>query len=371
MRKDIPMAEVDISVVCITYNHEKYIREAIDSFLMQAYDQSKIEIIIADDASTDGTRKIVQEYAANHPNIVPILNEKNIGIQKNLLGAMGRAKGKYIALCEGDDYWTDASKLRKQFKKMEAQPSASVCFHRVRGVLEAGGEDYIFPDPTIKTTFSLTQLLHRNYIQTNSVMYRNLRDYGNVVEGDVLPLDWLLHLYHAREGKILFVDKIMSVYRRHEGSVWWKDENNQLEFWSRNALRHLRFFENVERLFKGNNSYLSIIHETTEELIEGIFLEVGTRDKYKVTTQIAKTFPRYVVMTILRNLSEGGSPHIKIQNLAASVKMLTQEISTLENEKIKLLSQIQQRDDQLLKIVNSRSWQITKPLRALNKHRFD
>lgn len=361
------MAEVDISVVCITYNHKKYIREAIDSFLMQAYDQSKIEIIIADDASTDGTRKIVQEYAANYPNVVPVLNEKNIGIQKNLLGAMERARGKYIALCEGDDYWTDASKLSKQFKKMEAQPSASVCFHRVRGVLEAGGEDYIFPDPTIKTTFSLTQLLHRNYIQTNSVMYRNLRDYGNVVEGDVLPLDWLLHLYHARHGNILFIDKVMSVYRRHEGGVWWKDERSQLDFWRRNAVRHIRLFENVERLFADNEQYREIVYHSLSELIDRICFEVGGKDNYEIATNIARTFPRYVAITVTQSVSEGPEPHIRIKELRDRIESVTLDfedrlkIALSENQE--LTARLSVIDGQLSDITHSKSWKITRPLR--------
>lgn len=121
-----------VSIVCITYNQELYLRQALDSFLMQAAD-FPFEVILADDCSTDGTRAICEEYSRKYPDFICYLcREKNIGVVANENCAIQAAKGKYIALCEGDDYWTDPLKLQKQVAFMESHPEYSVTFHRYR-----------------------------------------------------------------------------------------------------------------------------------------------------------------------------------------------------------------------------------------------
>ena len=119
-----------VSVCMITYNHENFIREAIDGVLMQKTD-FPIELIIGEDCSTDGTRKIVMEYARKYPDIIrPLLPDSNLGMMKNFIETMQAATGKYIALCEGDDYWTDPYKLQKQVDFLEANEEYSLCCHR-------------------------------------------------------------------------------------------------------------------------------------------------------------------------------------------------------------------------------------------------
>ena len=106
----------------VTYNHEKFISEAIEGVLIQQTNFS-FELIIANDASTDGSDKIINEFIANHPkgNLIKYFkHEKNVGMMQNFTFALGHCKGKYIALCEGDDYWTDPLKLQKQVDFLEA-----------------------------------------------------------------------------------------------------------------------------------------------------------------------------------------------------------------------------------------------------------
>ncbi len=123
-----------VSICCITYNHESYIRDAIEGFLMQKT-TFPFEIIIHDDASTDDTAKIIQEYANQYPELfVTILQKENQwskGIRPSPTYVWPRARGKYIALCEGDDYWTDPYKLQKQVDFMKENPDCSLCFHNV------------------------------------------------------------------------------------------------------------------------------------------------------------------------------------------------------------------------------------------------
>lgn len=121
-----------VSIVCITYNHEPYLRQALDSFLIQKTSFA-YEIVLAEDCSTDGTRKICEEYAAKYPDIIHyIYRDHNVGYNENEYEAMCAAKGKYIAYCEGDDYWTIPDKLQRQVDFLESHPDYSICWHRCK-----------------------------------------------------------------------------------------------------------------------------------------------------------------------------------------------------------------------------------------------
>jgi len=121
-----------LSIVTITYNHESFIAKTIEGVLMQQVN-FPIELIIAEDCSTDGTRAICQRYADEHPELIRLItSESNVGAVKNERRAMLAAKGKYIAFCEGDDYWTDPCKLQKQVDFLESHPDYSVTFHRCK-----------------------------------------------------------------------------------------------------------------------------------------------------------------------------------------------------------------------------------------------
>ena len=129
-----------VSICCLTYNHAPFIRKALDGFLMQepptsvSKDEPWYEILIHDDASTDGTDAIIKEYAAKYPDrIFPLYEEINQyshgGKGKMDLFNYNRVRGKYVAYCEGDDYWTDSQKLQKQVDFMESHSDYSICFH--------------------------------------------------------------------------------------------------------------------------------------------------------------------------------------------------------------------------------------------------
>lgn len=133
-----------VSICCITYNHAQFIRKCLDGFLMQKTD-FPIEILIHDDCSTDGTTEIIREYEAKYPDLIfPLYEEENQYQQGKAaeidLYNYRRARGKYIAYCEGDDYWTDLLKLQKQVDFMEANPEYSVCWHRSKQFIVETGE---------------------------------------------------------------------------------------------------------------------------------------------------------------------------------------------------------------------------------------
>lgn len=140
-----------VSISCLVYNHEKYLRQCLDGFVNQKT-TFKFEVLIHDDASTDGSANIIREYEKNYPEIIkPIYQKENQYSKKIKISwkyQYPRAKGKYIALCEGDDYWTDPNKLQQQFDMMEKDNSISMCVHTVCYVGENGKSmGKILPNP--------------------------------------------------------------------------------------------------------------------------------------------------------------------------------------------------------------------------------
>ena len=161
-----------VSINCITYNHEKYIADAIDSFLMQKTDFD-FEIVIGEDCSTDNTRSIVQEYADKYPEkIVLITSDQNVGMQKNERRVFEASRGKYIAECEGDDYWTDPYKLQKQVDYMENNPDCTLCFHNADKVNEDKTKIETMIDENIDNrTYDAGEIAALGVIATNSKFY--------------------------------------------------------------------------------------------------------------------------------------------------------------------------------------------------------
>lgn len=208
-----------VSVVCITYNQESYIEQAIEGMLMQELD-CKCEIIIADDCSSDRTADIVEYYAQSDPRIVPIFRKINIGSADNFGATLSLCRGQYVAICEGDDYWTDPAKLQLQVNFLDDNPEYSLCFHPVEVAYETKAERTIFPDRN--AGFSVSDLVRANFIQTNSVMYRwRYRDnFLSHYNPNLVPADWHLHLMHVEVGRIGFIDRVMGVYRKHSGGIW-------------------------------------------------------------------------------------------------------------------------------------------------------
>jgi len=124
-----------VSVLIVTYNHENYIRQCLEGIVMQKT-TFPIEVIVGEDCSTDNTRSIVQEFEQRYPQVIkPVYHEKNVGGRRNAYEyCYPLLKGRYIAFCEGDDYWTDPYKLQKQVDFLEQHPKTAICFHRVNWV---------------------------------------------------------------------------------------------------------------------------------------------------------------------------------------------------------------------------------------------
>lgn len=249
-----------VTVVTTAYNHEAYIEECIRSVAAQECDFA-IEHLIGDDASSDRTREIIQDYAATYSHIRPLLQtERTYGLG-NVRALFSCVSAPYVSLCEGDDYFTDPRKLQKQADALDARPDVWLCAHPVEVLFQSSGKKQIFPDLGAshfrfmrgRSIFSLRDLLRINFIQTNSVLYRwrfgdGLPPWFN---GQGMPQDWYWHILHAEKGKILYLHEIMSVYRRHEQSVWAGAQWNPLEHIVRWAYPMLRLLQTLNRHFDG------------------------------------------------------------------------------------------------------------------------
>ncbi|WP_316753572.1 glycosyltransferase family 2 protein [Pedobacter gandavensis] len=215
-----------VSICCITYNHEEYIAQTLASFLMQRYN-FQLEIIIGEDYSTDNTAKILDYYQKKHPGLIRIVRAgANVGSIKNQLLTMKAAKGKYIAMCDGDDFWTDPLKLQKQVDYLESHPDYGICCHYTRVINEKGQTVYLHPRPeSLEFDYEDLLLGKREETRICSLMIRNdeeirsigLQDWYHKSYGS----DTLFKLYALRSGKKIYViPKIMACYRLHSGGIW-------------------------------------------------------------------------------------------------------------------------------------------------------
>lgn len=210
-----------VSVAMITYNQEAYVAQAIDSVLMQKCDFD-FELVIGEDCSTDSTRAMVEKYARLRPDRIRLCSgEANVGAQRNLARVFTACSGRYVALLDGDDYWTTNDKLQRQADYLDAQPDCALCFHDVRLVDESGALSRpALSNPPERS--NLRDLLSRdNYIASCSVMYRwDLDGPLPAWWNDVWIADLPLHVLHARHGWIGYLDEVMAVHRVHGGGLW-------------------------------------------------------------------------------------------------------------------------------------------------------
>lgn len=212
-----------VSICSITYNHATYIQQCLESLLMQRCN-FEFEILIHDDASTDGTAEIIKEFQEKYPNIIkPILQKENQwskGIQ-NLHSKYNfpRAKGKYIAFCEGDDYWTDPLKLQKQVDFLEANPDYVITAGNTTVVTKNGSTNY----HTDAYTFTFEDVLKTNILGTNTctVVFKNIlnKEKFNLFSKTSVG-DWLLWLLLLKEGKGYFFKDNFACYNIHSGGAW-------------------------------------------------------------------------------------------------------------------------------------------------------
>jgi glycosyltransferase involved in cell wall biosynthesis len=224
------------SVACTTFNQANFITDAINGFLSQET-TFPVEFIIYDDASNDGTREIIEKYQKLYPKIIkPIFqneNQKSKGIKPSLTYIYPVCQGKYIAKCEGDDYWTDPLKLQKQVDFLETNEDFAVCHHNLLVTYDDPDKKSHFSNPAAqKEVTTIEDLSLGNYIFTASCMFRHrLYEFPDWLAKCPIG-DYPTHMLNAQFGKIKYFQDVMGVYRVHKDGIWEnKSEIYRTEKW--------------------------------------------------------------------------------------------------------------------------------------------
>ena len=226
-----------VSIVCTTYNHVLFVRQCLNGITTQKTN-FLFEVIIHDDASDDGTVEIIKEYEKKYPEIIkPIYQRENqyskkVDIYETYI--YPRAKGKYIAICEGDDYWIDENKLQMQVDFLENNPEYTMCFHSAE--LDVDGKHNVpYAMQNIKEKdYSATEIFENWIVPTASVLFKKsvlnypMKNENKIMFGDIILFEKCVHL-----GKVKGFAKKMSVYRVHEQGVshsWMLNKKRRLGF---------------------------------------------------------------------------------------------------------------------------------------------
>lgn len=249
-----------ISIMMLTYNHARYISQAIESVLSQDC-QYAFELIICDDASTDGTQDIARRYAEKDNRIVLSLQPTNTQFGKNFVDGCARIRGTYVAFCEGDDYWTDPHKLQKQVSFLEEHPDFSISAHKVQMLIMDEGQpssqkQFIYKDCSADEQrirdgiFYADEAIANYYFQTGSLVLRwrftkGLPDWFR----QRMMFDHFMFMLHAVEGKIKYFDEAMSVWRRHGGGYTWLQTQDKGLFFQKEGDDWIRMYQNMDAFF--------------------------------------------------------------------------------------------------------------------------
>ncbi len=297
------MKDITVTVSCIAYNHEKYISDAIEGFLMQKTD-FLYEVFIHDDASTDRTAEIVRQYEKKNPDKVKgIYQKKNqysqgASIIFDILLPMSH--GKYIALCEGDDYWKDPCKLQKQVEAMERHPECAICAHgaivvdsktnQVLDEVKRSSEDCIFmPEEVIAGG--------GGFVVTSSLMIEKRQLERDAALLREFPLDYFIQIMGSIRGGMFYIADSMSCYR-------WMVENSWSERMHNDLQRHLDHIDRscamLEKInIKTGASYEGIIEKViAESKIHQLELKGQCRAIIKNYAHVLNRMPRYQILRI-------------------------------------------------------------------------
>jgi len=252
-----------VSVLMLTHNHEPHIAKAIESILSQEC-EFPFELIIGEDCSVDRTRGICLYYQKRHPEIVRVVfSDENVGMHRNFSRIWHRARGKYIAMCEGDDYWTDRGKICKQAAWLEERPEFTLCGTLTDKIRLDKDDTWtkcgVVGPVEIRDRYSIEDLIPHYNFHFSSIMLRKDAVRFPLWFWDMYCVDRPLYLLCAAKGPVGFLPEITSVYRLHEGGTW--STVTQLE----KASKSIKLFETVNRHF--NRRYNKYIRRTISNIV--------------------------------------------------------------------------------------------------------
>lgn len=274
------------SVCVVTYNHKDYIKQCLDGVLMQQTN-FPYEIILGEDGSTDGTREICMEYAEKYPEIISLflrsrkdviyINGKPTG-RYNMIECLKEARGKYIALCEGDDYWTDPLKLQKQVDFLESNSDSSFVscgYYQLKS-------NKLFPVEIKQKKVTIESVFNKNIFNTASLVFRRrvISDLPDLIY-KANAGDWFLQAWACKFGYGYAMDDYMAVYRIHQSSLWSSMDSKTM------GLRGVNTLKLFKEVFKSKNEK-KLIGEAIKARKKEFKLDWKSRLKAKIKFWIKK-----------------------------------------------------------------------------------
>lgn len=292
-----------VSVAVITYNHEQFIAQAIESVLMQET-AFVVELVIGEDCSTDDTRRIVQAYAGKYPNVISaLLAEKNLGMARNYDAVWQACRGKYIAWLEGDDYWRTPQKLQRQVALMEANPRYSMCGTKTQFVTSSsdGAEKDagVLEPAVLKPEYDLSDFLTCYPMHTSSMlMRRELMQFPDWLNELVMLRDTCVFALYAEKGPVGYLNEVVSCWRIHAGGIWTsKSAADQLQC-------NQKAIDLLDAHFGGR--YHRLLRSREYQVWRTALRSLGERRKYRETRSLYwQSASRLVGLTPLKVVALG------------------------------------------------------------------
>ncbi len=314
------MSTPKLTVIIITYNQEKYIKAAIESVLNQKTDFS-YELIVSDDCSTDKTAEIIKEYQAGHANIKPILNKENLGGSKNCFEAVRKAKGEYIVVFEGDDYWTADDKIDKQIKFLDENPEYFGVSHILEMRDDEGNSYGLTPsderivgkDATVDlflkgVTFSCVATMYRNIFRDEEICNK----YYSYITAHRMVADFSWCMTFLTNGRIKVFEDVMSVYRVSGVSVNATSYNQQTSA-IKKMNDHIFIINQSKKFFKGQYNFARVeLNYVFYSLLEQIIkrnikatMEIFNSLSFKLKASTFFYFPLRLLKEVYLKLRRG------------------------------------------------------------------
>lgn len=293
--KDMPAL---VYVQVLTYNHEPYIKDCIEGILMQKT-TFPVHIVVFEDCSTDKTTTILKDYQQQYPNLFTMylqpINTYGKDIRKEALKPWydTATKGKYIAKCEGDDYWTDPMKLQKQVEFMDKNEEYSLCFHNATVDYKDKYKNHSFNKIKRSKDISLKMVIHEWIIPTASIIFRNEMIESPEWASKIYSGDMTLALMAAKKGKIFYLNDNMSIYRR-------RFDNESISAMMKNrekfmVLQYITLLEyyNIETYF----SFYKVLHKEINYRLLSLRIKESENKNWKFHLY---SYPKYLAWTVLK-----------------------------------------------------------------------
>ena len=277
-----------VSVLCTTYNHEKYIRQCLDSMVSQKTD-FPFEIIVRDDCSTDSTGSIIREYGEKYPGIViPFIlpfNHFSRGMTNDSFAEMFRmARGKYIAICEGDDFWTDPEKLQVQADFLEAHAEYSLCVTSSHYADADGNlmKNKVFRTDTVSRELTIEEIINGWTAATNTVVYRKASLEKDVIIpflGTCVNEDYARMVYLALQGKVYYMDRMTGAYRIGNPGSFSDDTHKRPEVYKARTIGFAEMLDRMDAYTEGK--YTTLIRRVRDRQLFDMYANLEDRENMK------------------------------------------------------------------------------------------